>query len=545
MEIPPEMKGLEMSVLLTAVQTELTNTEKVRLTDEHTTTGPNLEHLENKEITTNSNSNETIADLASFNQHDTITGTQKIPVIKSTSDSDYSKTSKGTENDIKKKPYGGRPLRFQCPNCERRFHAPSHLKRHMLCHSSERPFQCHVCKKGFLQAWHLGRHMTTHTGNKPFNCPECPKSFGSRFEMKTHCNYIHRGIKEHECGVCKKMFTLRSNLKVHMRKHTGEKPYECHICLKKFGQRGHLQYHVRKHSNAVEKEEQRGNHSIDSLSDQCSPTMTDYRRRSEKEESQANYDSGVEVESISSDRSSPKRVLTDHFDETPRTSPTHISLERYSSLKEYEREYIAEVPTTPLSGRMFDHTNPLELKPFVCDSCNCGFAEISSLRAHVRHSHPKKGITIGSYSCAYCSQSFEEIDHLREHFQVRHRLNEVITNKPISPVRPVFIGEKRRNTLEERREDAFYPVKRSRSAPTHSPESKCFDITYDCKPGRIVSERSFQDAALESCSCCPKPRDMTKHIYSDVVQERYLYYLEQYQRLLESHVDLIDALHAK
>lgn len=46
---------------------------------------------------------------------------------------------------------------------------------------------------GFLQAWHLGRHMTTHTGNKPFQCPECPKTFGSRFEMKTHCNYIHRG----------------------------------------------------------------------------------------------------------------------------------------------------------------------------------------------------------------------------------------------------------------------------------------------------------------------------------------------------------------
>ena len=46
---------------------------------------------------------------------------------------------------------------------------------------------------GFLQAWHLGRHMTTHTGNKPFSCPECPKTFGSRFEMKTHCNYIHKG----------------------------------------------------------------------------------------------------------------------------------------------------------------------------------------------------------------------------------------------------------------------------------------------------------------------------------------------------------------
>ena len=91
------------------------------------------------------------------------------------------------------KPYGGRPLKYECPQCQRRFHAPSHLKRHVMSHSSERPFQCDVCGKGFLQAWHLGRHMTTHTGNKPFKCVECAKSFGSRFEMKTHINYIHKG----------------------------------------------------------------------------------------------------------------------------------------------------------------------------------------------------------------------------------------------------------------------------------------------------------------------------------------------------------------
>lgn len=149
--------------------------------------------------------------------------------------------------DDKKKPYGGRPLKFVCDKCDRRFHAPSHLKRHMLCHSTERPYKCQVCGKGFLQAWHLGRHMTTHTGNKPFQCSMCPKSFGSRFEMNTHYNYIHKGIKEHQCKVCNKHFTLRSNLKVHMRKHTGEKPYSCHICKKKFGQRGHLQYHLQKH----------------------------------------------------------------------------------------------------------------------------------------------------------------------------------------------------------------------------------------------------------------------------------------------------------
>lgn len=154
------------------------------------------------------------------------------------------------EDDDKKKrkPYGGRPLKFGCTQCSRRFHAPSHLKRHMLCHSSERPFKCNLCGKGFLQAWHLGRHMTTHTGNKPFRCQDCPKSFGSRFELNTHYNYIHKGIKEHRCTICNKYFTLRSNLKVHMRQHTGEKPYSCTTCNKRFGQRGHLQYHLKKHA---------------------------------------------------------------------------------------------------------------------------------------------------------------------------------------------------------------------------------------------------------------------------------------------------------
>ena len=76
--------------------------------------------------------------------------------------------------------------------------------------------------------------------------------------------------------------------------------------------------------------------------------------------------------------------------------------------------------STPLSGRIFDHVNPSEIKAFVCVTCNCGFGEVSSLRAHVRHSHPKKQIAQGKYECAYCNKIFPEVHQLQDHFEATH-----------------------------------------------------------------------------------------------------------------------------
>ncbi|XP_065067638.1 zinc finger protein ZFP2-like [Rhopilema esculentum] len=360
-----------------------------------------------------------------------ITSTYSLPSMTSV-DTDNNEDNALTAAEVKqaekkdeaKKPYGGRPLKYECPECQRRFHAPSHLKRHVMSHSSERPFQCSVCGKGFLQAWHLGRHMTTHTGNKPFKCVECSKSFGSRFEMRTHINYIHKGIKEHKCDVCGKHFTLRSNLKVHMRKHTGEKPYQCTFCSKRFGQRGHLQYHIRKHEGKDDCSDQ-SHFQISRAGEKASKypraKLCSVSEHSDCQDDDGECDSGIgsyESETELSACSSP--VHQETFDDQPFgcNKPAH-STDRPSS-----PEYILPEKShqSPLKRRNPDARIP-EVKPFVCYSCNCGFSEVSSLRAHVRHSHPRKGIAVGDFRCAFCLGSFSSIELLHDHVR-SHQLPE-------------------------------------------------------------------------------------------------------------------------
>jgi len=608
------MKSKEtMSALLTAVQTELTHTNKLVNTEQPTLTTSIMD-----------GTNATLAGLLTNDNKPTTTVNQygvddenkhqQIPVITMATCETPSIENKKTNE---KKPYGGRPLRFQCTKCDRRFHAPSHLKRHMLCHSTERPFQCHICEKGFLQAWHLGRHMTTHTGNKPFQCPECPKTFGSRFEMKTHCNYIHRGIKEHECTVCKKMFTLRSNLKVHMRKHTGEKPYECTICSKKFGQRGHLQYHLRKHTNEQKTQiEQRERLVVEDL---LKPEEVEGM-----ENKQYSYDSGVESTGSEKSRSiSPIYMINN----SPKITAAPVKLISNRVINQSSANLQSSLP---LSGRIFDHTNPKELKPYVCDSCNCGFAEINSLRSHVRHSHPKKGITKPVFSCAYCNRFFYDIDVLRQHFYYTHvvataenlkeplfsiekpyeqrrvgdkfrslpDINEYLSKRPYNGTSsPYGRSPSVKSTASDPSFDrinskspfaglSYYSeVNRSPvSTPSYSENSyrksptgyftftekttspKNFiqypDKIYSKSPSSFstLSDTTYdRKPVLQKYPSCPvgckcnapsiertlyekTPFEKAPPLISSVVEGRYLYHMEQYQKFLDSHVSLMEAL---
>ncbi|XP_066913314.1 zinc finger protein 436-like isoform X1 [Clytia hemisphaerica] len=492
----------------------------------------------------------TKANLMADMKHNNTDDTHQPLVKGSLNDNSDTDNTKDQGKDNKKKPYGGRPLRFQCPDCDRKFHAPSHLKRHRLCHTSERPFQCHICKKGFLQAWHLGRHMTIHTGNKPFQCPECPKTFGSRFEMKTHCNYIHKGIKEHECTVCNKMFTLRSNLKVHMRKHTGEKPYQCEICLKRFGQRGHLQYHMRKHEGKTPSTPTGKEHSVIKANEFITKSKS---MEEDEKDLTTSSDYGSESDSMNSDPASP-------MSPTFPSMTTPVSRARYSPLSPVSRPipmsrspYNPPSPPEssffrfagndiPLSGRMFDHTNPTEIKPFVCVSCNCGFGEIRSIRAHVRHSHARNSIHNELFSCAFCCKTFTTIDSLQHHHDACKQRHIPLSTLPTPPL------------LKKEHIDYDYnprPLKRSGSSEIYfqygkrqmygpvSPggRSSTSDTTFD----RLLPPYNREPALYEcphGCECRKPPTNLN----NKMVQARYIKYLEQCQQMLESHVQLMEAI---
>ncbi|XP_033181329.1 oocyte zinc finger protein XlCOF6.1-like [Mastacembelus armatus] len=136
---------------------------------------------------------------------------------------------------------------FSCSFCTKRFTRREHLIAHMRCHSGEKPFSCSVCNTRFSHGWSLDKHMRVHTGEKPFCCSLCSKRFRQRSDLVAHFR-IHTGEKPFSCSVCDTSFTQRHTLVQHMRTHTGLKPFPCSICGKRFSRKGHMTRHMAAHT---------------------------------------------------------------------------------------------------------------------------------------------------------------------------------------------------------------------------------------------------------------------------------------------------------
>ncbi|XP_045507956.1 zinc finger protein 26-like [Colias croceus] len=106
----------------------------------------------------------------------------------------------------------------ECPECGKKFTAPSYLRVHMIKHTGEKNFKCNICNNRFVSKEALLYHTRRHTGEKPYSCKLCSERFVNASARAEHIKFKHVGPTL-MCEICSRKFVTSHFLKQHISRH--------------------------------------------------------------------------------------------------------------------------------------------------------------------------------------------------------------------------------------------------------------------------------------------------------------------------------------
>ncbi|XP_056332895.1 zinc finger and BTB domain-containing protein 8A isoform X2 [Danio aesculapii] len=89
-------------------------------------------------------------------------------------------------------------MRYKCPFCTHTVKRKADLKRHLRCHTGERPYPCQACSKRFTRLEHLRSHFETIHQARKLVCRKC-----KRHVTEVSGRVVSEGTRKYRlCDVC-------------------------------------------------------------------------------------------------------------------------------------------------------------------------------------------------------------------------------------------------------------------------------------------------------------------------------------------------------